>query len=370
MSKPSPASSLIERSKNDISKIRGLAVLTVVFHLITTTTMMVMAFFKSDAFGTDFSTTLVLCAFGGLIAVLWSSVAAFEVLSAPRVKGLRTLLKWEWHNRHFGLAVGVVFLDTICLLPACFLFVLHSEGQDVFVILKQLAANDLGVVVAQLIVAISLGLVQVASIVHISRKLHAQQDALEAQTSTSLPFTSKCLVSAKMTLDTIFLILLIVIAVGSGGNTGPILCVISAVLTRSVFVFFGFQLFKGLNAEAFLSRWRQACILQCFFTYGEFWVSFIVYLLRRRYSLDFFVSVNHMPGPQRALVAVALAMMLLSIVNYLCLLYYHARCMVALDEIGSSAHLEGGSSAANLYGTRLTRVTATTAEKDDVNHKD
>jgi hypothetical protein len=287
-------------------------------------------------------------------------VAAFEVLSVPPVKGHRSLPKWEWHNRQFILAVGVVFLDTICLLPASFLFVLHSTGQDVFEILRQLAPQDLGTPVVQLIVAISLGVVQIVSIVHTSRQLHLHSDAMEAHTSTKLPFVSKCLVIAKMILDFVFLILLIIVAVGSEGNSGPILCVISALLTRAVFVLYAYQLYKGLNAEAFLTRWRQACIVQCFFTYGEFWVSFIVYLLRRRYGIDFFFSVDNMPGSQRALVAVALAFMLISIVNYSCLLYYHARCMATLDEMGSLTHLEGAESATNLYATqRLTRVTVT-----------
>jgi len=359
MSKPSPAAALIERSKNDIFKVRVLVALSVILHLTATTTMMVMAFYKSAAFGTDFSTTLVLCAFGGLIAVLWASVAAFEVWSVPPVKGHRTLPKWEWHNRHFGLAVGVVFLDTICLLPACFLFVLHSQGQDAFVILKQLAPGDLATVAIFIVVAILLGIVQILSIVHTARQLHLRQEVLESHSSTALRFWSKFLIASKMILEGVFLTLLIVIAVMSGGNSGPILCVIFSAGTGSVFVLCLYHLFKGMNAEDFLTRWRQACVVQCFFTYGEFWVSFIVYLLRRRYLIDFFSSVNNMAGAQRSLLAVALAVMLISIINYCCLLYYHARCMSALDEMGGFAHLEG-SSVANLYATtaRMTRITA------------
>jgi len=166
----------------------------------------------------------VLCAFGGLIAVLWAAVAAFEVLTVPPVKGHRTLPKWEWHNRHFGLAVGVVFLDTICLLPACFLFVLHSQGQDAFAILTQLAPGDLAIIAVHLFVAILLGLVQLCSIVHTSRQLHLYQDALEAHSSTALPFMSKVLVASKLTLDVVFTILLIVIAVATGGNSDGFMC--------------------------------------------------------------------------------------------------------------------------------------------------
>jgi hypothetical protein len=288
-------------------------------------------------------------------------VAAYEVLSAPRVKGPRTLPRWEWHNRHFGLAVGVVYLDTICLLPACFLFVLHSQGQDAYIILKQLESGDLGAIIFHVVIAILLGLVQVTSIVHTSRQLHVQQDALEAHTSTALPFVSRCLVGAKMVLDGIFFIMLLVIAIQTG-NSGPIICVITALATRSVFILYAYQLYKGVNAEAFLTRWRQACVIQCFFTYAEFWVSFIVYLLRRRYGVDFFASVDNMGGSQRALIAVALATMIASIINYICLLYYHARCMSGLDEMGGFAQLDGDSGAASLYLTRRTRVTNAGAE--------
>jgi len=89
-------------------------------------------------------------------------------------------------------------------------------------------------------------------------------------------------------------------------------------------------------------------------------VSFIVYLLRRRYAIDFFDSVNDMGAPQRTLLGVALGVMLVSVLNYVFLLFYHARCMNTLDEMGGLAHLEGGDSITNLYTTtaRMTRVTA------------
>jgi len=75
--------------------------------------------------------------------------------------------------------------------------------------------------------------------------------------------------------------------------------------------------------------------------------------------IDFFPSVSNMAASQRGLLAVALAVMLISIVNYLFLLFYHARCMAALTEMGTFTRLEGVDSVANLYNTtaRMTRVT-------------
>jgi len=287
---------------------------------------------------------LVLCAFGGLIALLWAAVASFEVWSVPTgLRGHRHIPKWEWHNRQFILAIGVVFLDTMCLLPACFLFVIHTAGQDVDCSFELMDTPSKVIATVYVVFSLLLGLVQLVTIAHTSHYLHKQQEAINMTVPTSLPRRTKVLVFTKLFVDFTFFVLQFVVTVYANGNTGADIASLAAGGANCLFLVFVFKhYFRGLDVDTFTERWRQATILQCFFAYVEFWVSFLVFLLQRAYDADFFDTVNNrMPDGQRALLAVGLATLCFSIFNYIWLLFFHARCMATLNSLRGFARLEG-----------------------------
>lgn len=345
-----------DKSKKDLSKIRALSFFAAGQHMIAAAGMTVMAFTRSSI-DQEFSLTIVLCAFSAMITCIWAGVGCYETWAGSMQVELPM---WEWHNRHFVTAVGVVMALTFFLWPSVVIFILQAIGFSFWALLPDLEADAKGQIIFHIFALVVTSGANLLSLIITTQLLSRFQstevreekevddddveeddeDDVEGPPTVSLGVL--VMAGLKAFADVVYTIDLLILAARKA-NSGTMGAAIVQIAATVVFLVFSIKLLlrrNEIDLDDWLMNWRALTICHLFVAYVCFWVTVAITLLALAQGADFWVVVGNLSNLQTFMVTLQIAIFFVYVVNYAALLLLHNRCMSSLDEIAALRLIE------------------------------
>lgn len=369
------ASSLMTAaSLKDLQKIRCLTLVLVLFHIASTSIMMVMGFSqaKERTAGVDarnsYSTSVVCAAFVGLMTVIWTAVAAWEVKieSGPK----KQLPEWTWHDRHLILCLVHLFTLSVCMCPAITLYLIRQIGYGFWelatsdltktdivcggqILLNCVTQENLDVIrVGAFFHVVCMGLVCIADIcsivvsTHALKNIHREQQSDVAKEEDEDAFAEptrsvKCMTAVKLFVGLLYFVDMIVLqATLPYFNSVLFLSSLVILVLNLVFAYKVKSLFSTVvnsDLEAWLESWRVLSCIAIFISWSLWWVTMIFYLLIGIFRATGIMSkFSELQENERALIGLALGLFFVTVLLYVALLRYHERCMTTQNNLSST----------------------------------